>query len=115
MRNSWWAGVLFVAIVLSLPCAGQVLSVSKIKDPQAQRLQQQYISQLRELASEAATLHFPYPFYFSETLDIDEQRQKQLPRGSIHFDRFRDQMVLEITGNYYVSYSSAMLNKNLRA
>jgi hypothetical protein len=115
MRNSPWPGVVFVAIGLSLPCAAQVLSVSKIKDPQAQLLQQQYISQLRDLASEAAALRFPYPFYFSETLDVDEQRQKQLPRGSIHFDRFREQMVLEITGNYYASYSSAMLTKNLRA
>lgn len=115
MRNSRWPGILLVAIGLSLSCAAQVLSVSKIKDPRAQLLQQQYISQLRELASEAAALHFPYPFYFSETLDIDERRQKQLPQGSIHFDRFHDQMVLEITGNYYASYSSAMLNKNLRA
>src|SRR5215469_14452379 len=115
MRNSQWPGILFVAIGLALPCAAQVLSVSKIKDPRAQQLQQQYISQLRELASEAAALHFPYSFYFSETLDVDEARQKQLPQGSIHFDRFHDQMVLEITGNYYASYSSAMLNKNQRA
>jgi len=115
MRNSQWPGILFVAISLTLPCAAQVLSVSKIKDPRAQLLQQQYISQLRELASEAAALRFPYSFYFSETLDIDEARQKQLPQGSIHFDRFHDQMVLEITGNYYASYSSAMLNKNQRA
>src|SRR5215469_5960814 len=115
MRNSQWPGILFVAISLTLPGAAQVLSVSKIKDPGAQQLQRQYISQLRELASEAAALHFPYKFYFSETLDVDEARQKQLPQGSIHFDRFHDQMVLEITGNYYASYSSAMLNKNQRA
>src|SRR5215472_189287 len=115
MRNSQWPGILFVAIGLTLSCAAQVLSVSKIKDPRARQLQQQYISQLRELASEAAALHFPYTFYFSETLDVDEARQKQLPQGSIHFDRFHEQMVLEITGNYYASYSSAMLNKNQRA
>src|SRR5215831_6041207 len=115
MRNSQWPGILFVAIGLTLPCAAQVLSVSKIKDPRAQLLQQQYISQLRELASEAAALHFPYTFYFSETLDVDEARQKQLPQGSIHFDRFHEQMVLEITGNYYASYSTATLNKNQRA
>jgi hypothetical protein len=114
MRSSQWPGILFVAIGLSLSCGGQVLSVSKIKDPQAQILQQQYISQLRELASEAAALHFPYPFYFSETLDIDEARQKQSPQGSIRFERFNGQMVLEITGNYYISYSAAKLNGNQR-
>jgi hypothetical protein len=115
MRSSRWPGILFVAIGLSLSCGGQVLSVSKIKDPQAQLLQQHYISQLRELASEAAALHFPYPFYFSETLDIDEARQKQSPQGSIRFERFNGQMVLEITGNYYISYSAAKLNGNQRA
>lgn len=115
MRNSWLLGPPLLAIVLCLPCVAQLLPVSKIKDPQAQQLQQQYISQLRELASDASVARFPYPFYFSDTLDIDEARQKQLPRGSIHFDRFNGQIVLEITGNYYVSYSSAKLNSNQRA
>lgn len=115
MRNSRLARVLVAAVSLGLPGAAQVLSVSKIKDPQAQQLQQTYIADLRRLSADAATLRFPYAFYFSETLDIDEQRQKQLPLGSIHFDRFNGQMVLEITGNYYASYSAAMLNANQRA
>jgi len=115
MRNSQVACVLVVAIGLGVSCAAQILAVSKIKDAQAQLLQQQYISQLRGLASEAAVVHFPYPFYFSDVLDIDEQRQKQLAQGSIHFDRFNGQMVLEITGNYYASYSAAQLNGNQRA
>ena len=106
--------------LLLLPCmtvtsGAQILSVSRIKDPQARLLQQQYISQLRELASQAAALHFPYSFYFSEVLDIDEQQQKKSPQGSIHFERFNGQLVLEITGNYYASYSAAKLNKNQRA
>jgi hypothetical protein len=115
MRNSRVASVLVVAMSLSLSCGAQILAVSKIKDPQAQLLQRQYISQLRELASEAAAVHFPYPFYFSDALDIDEQRQKQLAQGSIHFERFSGQMVLEITGNYYASYSALQLNGNQRA
>lgn len=115
MRNSQVVSVLVVAVSLSLSCAAQILAVSKIKDPQAQLLQRQYISQLRELASEAAAVHFPYPFYFSDVLDIDEQKQMQLAQGSIHFERFNGQMVLEITGNYYASYSDAQLNGNQRA
>jgi hypothetical protein len=115
MRSSRLARLLIVAVSLGISCAAQILSVSKIKDAQAQLLQQQYISQLRELASEAAAVHFPYPFYFSEVLDIDEQRQKKLAQGSIHFERFNGQMVLEITGNYYASYSAAQLNGNQRA
>ena len=115
MENSRLVRGLVVAVSLSVAGAAQVLPVSKIKDPQAQLLQQRYISQLRSLASKAAAVHFPYPFYFSETLDIDEPRQRQLPQASIRFERFNEQMVLEITGNYYASYSAAIMNKNQRA
>src|SRR5579864_2048475 len=115
MRNNQFASSLVIVLSLGLSCGAQVLAVSRIKDPQAQRLQQQYISQLRELSAEAATIHFPYPFYFSETLDIDEAQQKQLPTGSVHFDIFHGQTVLEITGNYYVSYSASLVSANLRA
>lgn len=115
MRSNQFVRLLVVALSLGLSCSAQVLAVSRIRDPQAQRLQQQYISQLRELASQAATLHFPYPFYFSEVLDIDEDRQKQLPTGSIRFDGYHGQIMLEITGNYYVSYSATLVNANLRA
>jgi hypothetical protein len=115
MRNNQLVCGLVMALSLGVSCAAQVLPVSEIKDPQAQLLQQQYISQLRGLAAEAAAVHFPYPFYFSEALDVDEPRQKQLPQGSIHFDRFNGEMVLEITGNYYASYSAAKVTQNQRA
>ena len=115
MQNSHLIRALVVAIALGLPCVAQVLSVTAVRDPRARQLQQQHISQLQALGAEAATLHFPYSFYFSQILDIDEARQKQLPTGSIHFEEFRGQTVLEITGNYYVSYSAEMLTTNLRA
>ena len=108
-------GILFILLALGLSCGAQVLSISRIQDPQARLLQQQYISQLRQLGASAATIHFPYSFYFSEKLDIDEAQQKQLPLGSIRFDNFHGQIVLAITGNYYASYSAAMLGPNLRA
>jgi len=92
-----------------------VLAVSSIKDPEGQLLQQKYFAQLSKLGSDASALHFPYPFYFSDTLDIDEARQKQLQQGSLHFDRFRGQLVLQITGNYYACYAIAVLGPNQRA
>ena len=90
----------------ALSCSAQVLSLGKVNDPVSKRLQKQYFAQLQQIASEATTIHFPYPFYFSQTLDIDEARQKQLPQGSIRFDQFNGQTVLAISGNYYISYSS---------
>jgi hypothetical protein len=109
------AAAVGLGFALGLPCAAQVAALSKAKDPQAQLLQQRYNAQLRQLGADAAALHFPYPFYFSDTLDIDEARQKQLPQGSVHFDRFNGQLLLQITGNYYVSYSTKLLPPNQRA
>jgi hypothetical protein len=100
---------------LALSSAAQVQSVAKVRDPEAQLLQRQYASQLQQLGADAAALHFPYPFYFSDTLDIDEARQKQLPQGSVRFDRFNRSVILEITGNYYASYSAAALTPTERA
>jgi hypothetical protein len=115
MRNNRLARVLATVLCLGLSCGAQVLSVSANKDPKVQRLQVKYISQLRAFAAEAAAIHFPYPFYFSETLDVDEARQKQLPAGSVHFAVFQSQTVLALTGNYYISYSASMVRANLRA
>jgi hypothetical protein len=107
--------MVMIAVCWHASSLGQVLPVSEIKDPEAQRLQQTYISALRGLGAAASALRFPYPFYFSERLDIDESQQKRLPQSSIRFERFNRQIVLEITGNYYASYSADLLNSNLRA
>jgi len=116
MGNKLFVRMLAVALGLcSLSCAAQVLSLGKIADPVSRRLQKEYFAQLQQLASDAAAHHFPYPFYFSQTLDIDEARQKQLPQGSIRFDVFNGETVLAISGNYYISYSSELLNRNQRA
>src|SRR5215471_6447629 len=115
MGNSKLVRILIAVISLGLSCSAQMLSSYKIKDPQARTIQQQYLEQLRGLSTEASSLHFPYPFYFSDVLDIDEARQKQLPVGSIRFETFHGETVLAISGNYYASYSASMMSANLRA
>jgi len=116
MGNRYLIRVLVVAFGLfSFSCAAQVSSLGTVTDPVARQLQKQYFAQLQQLSSDAAAIHFPYPFYFSQVLDIDEVRQKQLPQGSIRFDQFNGQTVLAISGNYYISYSSDLLNRNQRA
>jgi hypothetical protein len=115
MGNRTLAGAILAVLVLGLGGAAQVLSVSSVKDPASQILQQQYMAQLEKLGQDAAAIRFPYPFYFNPTLDVDEARQKQLPQGSIHFERYNGQELLEITGNYYISYSTKALTPNRRA
>jgi hypothetical protein len=57
---------------------------------------------------------FPYPFYFSRKLDIDEAEQKQADQRSIRFAIFNNQKALEITGNYYASYSDELVDADHR-
>lgn len=116
MGSRYFVRMIIVALALcGLSCSAQVLSLGKVNDPISKRLQKQYFAQLQQISREATTIHFPYPFYFSQMLDIDEARQKQLPQGSIRFDQFNSQTVLAISGNYYISYSSSQLNGNQRA
>ncbi|MBZ5532856.1 MAG: hypothetical protein LAO20_15610 [Acidobacteriia bacterium] len=107
--------VLAVVLLTGISCSAQILSLGKVTDPECRNLQQQYADQLQQIAGDASAIHFPFPFYFSQTLDIDEVRQKQLPQGSIHFERVNGQIALAITGNYYISYSAEALTKNARA
>ena len=115
MGNRYFVRMLVVALALGGASSAQVLSLGKVNDPVSKRLQKQYFAQLQQISTETTTIHFPYPFYFSQALDIDEARQKQLPQGSIRFDQFNGQTVLAISGNYYISYSSSLLNGNQRA
>ena len=115
MGNKYFVRMLVVALALCGASSAQVLSLGKVNDPVSKRLQKQYFAQLQQIATQTTTIHFPYPFYFSQALDIDEARQKQLPQGSIRFDQFNGQTVLAISGNYYISYSSTQLNGNQRA
>ena len=117
MRNNRRAIAAAAWLAFGLSGWAQVQSVSSIKDPAGQILQQQYYAQLEKMGQEAAAAasHFPYPFYFSPVLDIDEAKQKQMEQGSVHFERYHSQVLLEITGNYYVSYSMQALTPNQRA
>lgn len=115
MRLSHSIRFVILVCCFKMACPAQVLSLSSIKDPQSRLLQQRYQEQLRDLAADAAAIRFPYPFYFSNTLDVDEIKQKQLPQGSIHFDRLHGQTVLAVTGNYYAAYSASQLSPNQRA
>jgi len=101
--------------LISFSAGAQVLPLGKVSDPAARLLQQRHILELQHLSSDFSKVQFPYPFYFSQVLDIDETRQKQLPQGSLHFESFNGRTVLAITGNYYISYAHASMTGNERA
>ena len=106
---------LLAVLSFALSALAQVSSVNNIADPECRNLQRQYAGELQQIGAETAALRFPFPFYFSQTLDVDEARQKQLPQGSLRFERVKGQVALAVSGNYYISYSAEMLTPNQRA
>jgi hypothetical protein len=97
------------------PLMAQVVSPLEISDADLRALQQRYIGTLQAIATQIEAYKFPYPFYFSRVLDVDEVKQRQLDQRSICFARFENQTVLQITGNYYASYAAPAMDANARA
>src|SRR5271165_3916302 len=54
----------------------QVLAPEEIRDPQMRALQEKYRNELKLITSATAAHTFPYNFYFSRKLDLEEKDQK---------------------------------------
>lgn len=106
---------LILVFLMSVPTLfGQVLSPLEVDDPGARILQQRYAAELRGCADDLRALHFPYAFYFSRHLDLDERDQKKYDSASVRFDKYSNQNVLEITGNYYAAYTGERMDRSAR-
>lgn len=115
-RNSRSTLRLLVSTLLIVEtCAPQVLAPVEIKDPEMRSLQFKYMNELQEIGAEINNLSFPYPFYLSRKLDLDEQHQKAAEQRSIRFEQYNGRTVLAVTGNYYAAYSAEQLNRDQRA
>jgi len=104
-------------VVLSLApfSAPQALTPAEIKEPQMRALQEKHFQQLQAIGSEVQAHIFPYAFYFSRVLDIELSQQERADQRSLRFDNYGGMTVVEITGNYFASYSSDMVDKSRRA
>ena len=100
--------VLLPLMALSLCASAQVLPPQEIRDPKMRELQQKYQAELKLIAQTALLHSYPYHFYFSRTLDLAEKDQPRNDQRAIQFDRYRDQVVLKITGNYFAAYSTSL-------
>src|SRR5689334_3662972 len=89
--------VMLLLLVSMRPLQAQVITPMELPDPKAQHLQQKHLKTLMEIGNQIEAHKFPYPFYFSRTLDIDLQKQALADQRSIRFDSYNGQTVLEIT------------------
>ena len=78
----------------------------ELPDPKAQHLQQRHLKTLMAIGKEIEAHKFPYPFYFSRAIDVDLDKMQLADQRSIRFDIYKNQTVLEITGNYYAAYAA---------
>ena len=95
--------------------AAQVLTPAEIKSPQMRALQEQYFKQLQAAGAEVQGHIFPFPFYFSRVLDLEQAQQERADQRSLRFDNYGGMTVIELTGNYFASYSTELVNKSHRA
>jgi len=102
-----------VALVGLTPA--QIVSPPEIRDLQMRELQQKYLRELKSVAETIKAHRFPYRFYFSRTMDLNQQRQERSDQRSVRFEKFRTQTALEITGNYFASYPGERIKKEERA
>jgi len=112
MRRISWVVPLFL---LAACASAQVVAPEEIRDPQMRDLQKKHWGELKQISAALAQHSFPYRFYFSRTLGLSEKEQQQHDQRSIEFDRYRDQTVLKITGNYFASYSTELMQPAERA
>ena len=105
-----------VFFILGAVCwsAGQALTPAEIKEPQMRALQEKYFQQLQAIGTEVQGHIYPYPFYCSRVLDLELAQQQHADQRSVRFDNYGGLTVVEITGNYFASYSSEV-DKSHRA
>jgi len=107
--------ILVVAMTVLVPrCLPQVLSPPEILDPAMRALQQKHLPELKAAAVDIASHQYPYRFYPSRKLDLTERQEQQNDQRSIRFSNFQGHTVLQVTGNYFASYSEESMNQNER-
>jgi len=120
MRSSAWSCVLkFVGIaVLSSGCAihaAAQVSPNEILDPQLKALEKEYFAQLKTINQEIARSSFPFPFNLNRVVGLDPAQQIEADTRGLEFRRFKDRVILKVTGNYNAAYDSKQLTRNERA
>jgi hypothetical protein len=93
----------------------QVVAPNQIKDLRLRSLQVLYNRQLIDLGEDILSLQFDYPFYLSTRLDLELAQQQKEVQHSLRFERYEEQTVLAITGNYFVAYSEDKISGQSRA
>jgi hypothetical protein len=95
--------------------AAAQVSPNEILDPQLKALEKQYLPQLKTINQEVFKTRFPFPFYLSRVVGLDPAQQVEADTRGLEFRRFKDRLILKVTGNYNAAYDSKQFTRNERA
>ena len=102
-------------LLANAPRLSAQVSPNEILDPDLKALERQYFPQLKSLNQSIARMHFPFPFYLSRYVGIEPSKQAETDSRGLEFVKFRDRVVLKITGNYGAAYNATQFTRNERA
>ena len=104
----------FLLGVCALPALTQV-SPNEILNPDLKALEQTYFQQLIGINQSIAKIRFPFSFYLSRYVGLDQAKQAEADSQGLEFVRFQDRVILKVTGNYNAAYDTLRLTQNERA
>ncbi len=101
--------------ILCAVCAAQVLAPREIADPALRALQERHFDELKAAAVEITAHTYPYRFYLSRFLDVEQGKQQSMDQRAIRFAAVEKQTVVQVTGNYFAAYSADRMTEAERA
>jgi hypothetical protein len=104
-----------LAMSLCAQSSAAQVSPSEILNPDLKALEQSYFQQLKTLNQSIAKTKFPFPFYLSRFVGLDPAQQAEADSRGLEFVRFRERVILKVTGNYNAAYDTGRLTQNERA
>jgi hypothetical protein len=104
-----------LAMSLCAQSSSAQVSPSEILNPDLKALEQSYFQQLKTLNQSIAKTKFPFPFYLSRFVGLDPAQQAEADSRGLEFVRFRERVILKVTGNYNAAYDTGRLTQNERA
>src|SRR5258708_37544352 len=119
MADNLWPRFLISAFGLAIAFSGQSASAqvspAEILNPDLKALEETYFPQLKALNQSIAKTKFPFTFYLSRFVGIYLAKHAEADSRGLEVVRFRDRVILKVTGNYNAAYDTARLTQNERA
>lgn len=105
---------ILIGFFWELPAAAQV-NPAEILNPELKALETTYFQQLIALNRKIAAAPFPFEFNLSRYVGLDPGQQKEADTRGLEFVKFKDRIILKVTGNYNAAFNADKLTQNQRA